>query len=305
MEIDRHSIAPEVNLDDNISLDEHDFVPHFQRVSISGEDTSGVPLEDLERASRLLIQALDLRERYMTISYQSFPQTTGRFVRARQEKDAHVVHHDERKSIAGEFRLISWNFFKYNFPLSEHPIHPPQHDPWDYEILDDLNYTIKAEDGTFQVYKDSDCKDKCDYPTPKVSEFIQDMQTMCFMIADGPLKSFCYRRLSYLYSKFQLHVLLNEMRELASQKAVPHRDFYNIRKVDTHIHAASCMNQKHLLRFIKKTLKNNADEVVTVTKSGQKMTLSDVFKSMNLTTYDLTVDMLDVHAVRISFKLIN
>lgn len=117
------------------------------------------------------------------------------------------------------------------------------------------------------------------------------------MIADGPLKSFCYRRLSYLYSKFQLHVLLNEMRELACQKAVPHRDFYNIRKVDTHIHAASCMNQKHLLRFIKKTLKTNADEVVTVTKSGQKMTLQEVFKSMNLTTYDLTVDMLDVHAV--------
>lgn len=27
------------------------------------------------------------------------------------------------------------------------------------------------------------------------------------------------------------------------------------------------------------------------------MTLSDVFQSMNLTTYDLTVDMLDVHAV--------
>lgn len=42
-------------------------------------------------------------------------------------------------------------------------------------------------------------------------------------------KSFCYRRLSYLNSKFQLHVLLNELRELASQKAVPHRDFYNIR----------------------------------------------------------------------------
>lgn len=56
------------------------------------------------------------------------------------------------------------------------------------------------------------------------------------------------------------------------------------------------MNQKHLLRFIKKTLKNNADEVVTITK-GKPMTLADVFQSMNLTTYDLTVDMLDVHAV--------
>ena len=50
-------------------------------------------------------------------------------------------------------------------------------------------------------------------------------------LADGPLKSFCYRRLTYLSSKFQLHVLLNELRELAAQKAVAHRDFYNVRKV--------------------------------------------------------------------------
>lgn len=28
--------------DDSLQLEEHDFVPHFQRVSISGEDTSGV-----------------------------------------------------------------------------------------------------------------------------------------------------------------------------------------------------------------------------------------------------------------------
>lgn len=28
-----------------------------------------------------------------------------------------------------------------------------------------------------------------------------------------------------------MHVLLNEMKELAAQKKVPHRDFYNIRKV--------------------------------------------------------------------------
>lgn len=102
MEIDRHSLAAEGNPDDIISIDEHDFVPHFQRVSISGEDTSGVPLEDLEKASHLLIQALELRERYMSMSYQSFPQTTGRFVRARQEKDAHIVHHDDKKTIAGE-----------------------------------------------------------------------------------------------------------------------------------------------------------------------------------------------------------
>ena len=66
---------------------------------------------------------------------------------------------------------------------------------------------------------------------PDLPEFVSDMQHLCAMISDGPLKSFCYRRLSYLHSKYQLHVLLNELRELAGQKAVPHRDFYNCRKV--------------------------------------------------------------------------
>mgnify|MGYP006089263631 CR=1 FL=1 len=36
---------------------------------------------------------------------------------------------------------------------------------------------------------------------------------------------------------------------------VAHRDFYNVRKVDTHIHHSACMNAKHLLRFIKHKLR--------------------------------------------------
>ena len=38
------------------------------------------------------------------------------------------------------------------------------------------------------------------------------LQLLCAMIADGPLKTFCYKRLVYLSSKFQLHGLLNEIR---------------------------------------------------------------------------------------------
>ncbi|XP_055633394.1 AMP deaminase 2 isoform X3 [Toxorhynchites rutilus septentrionalis] len=281
MEQDRHSIAAEIHPDEQIPFDEHDFVAHFQRVSISGEDTSGVPLDDLERASTLLVKALELREKYMRTSHQAFLHTTARFLKSTHpEKYAH----QEKKSIA------------------DHPVNPPEstQSPWLIDFPDDCNYTIQPKRGVFEVFRDADCKEQLPYSYTKLPDFVQDMQMMCSMIADGPLKSFCYRRLSYLYSKFQLHVLLNELRELASQKAVPHRDFYNIRKVDTHIHAASCMNQKHLLRFIKKTLKKCADEVVTVTK-GQPMTLAQVFQSMNLTTYDLTVDMLDVHADRNTF----
>ena len=35
-----------------------------------------------------------------------------------------------------------------------------------------------------------------------------------------------------------------------------------VMQVDTHIHAASSMNQKHLLRFIKKSLKTDGKEKV-------------------------------------------
>lgn len=51
-------------------------------------------------------------------------------------------------------------------------------------------------------------------------------------------------------------------REFLAQKGAPHRDFYNIRKVDTHIHHSACMNQKHLLRFTKSKLRKEPDEVV-------------------------------------------
>ncbi|XP_075158248.1 AMP deaminase isoform X2 [Haematobia irritans] len=281
---DKHSIQGDT-ADEAINIFDHDMIPNFQRVSISGEDTSGVPLEDLERASTLLIQALEMRSRYMSISEQSFPTTTLRFLKTVHESDRfNKIQYEDRKSIA------------------DHPIHPPTEtsDPWDIEFPADKKYDIRSVDGVYNVFQNEDSQEPMIPNYPKLKDFCNDMQIMCNMIADGPLKSFCYRRLCYLSSKFQLHVLLNELRELASQKAVPHRDFYNIRKVDTHIHAASCMNQKHLLRFIKKTLKNNANEVVTVTK-GQEMTLSQVFQSMNLTTYDLTVDMLDVHADRNTF----
>lgn len=77
----------------------------YSRLILSG-DTSGVPLGDHERASKFLIRFLELRERYMAVSLQSFPPTTGRFVRARQEKDADIFQHDDKKTIAGKSRCF-------------------------------------------------------------------------------------------------------------------------------------------------------------------------------------------------------
>lgn len=111
----------------------------------------------------------------------------------------------------------------------------------------------------------------------------------------GLVSTFAYKRLELLQAKFNLHVLLNESIELDAQKSVPHRDFYNVRKVDTHVHHSACMNQKHLLRFIKHKLRYFPNEAV-IFRDGRFLTLGEVFKSLNLTAYDLSIDTLDMHA---------
>jgi len=61
------------------------------------------------------------------------------------------------------------------------------------------------------------------------------------------------------------------------------------------VHHSACMNQKHLLNFIKMKLKTCPDEVV-IERDGKALTLKQVFESLSLTAYDLSVDTLDVHA---------
>ena len=60
------------------------------------------------------------------------------------------------------------------------------------------------------------------------------------------------------------------------------------------------MNQKHLLRFIKYKLKQDTEEIVIV-RDGQPLTLRQVFQSLKLTPYDLSVDTLDMHADQKTF----
>lgn len=52
-----------------------------------------------------------------------------------------------------------------------------------------------------------------------------------YSVCSGPVKSLCFKRMQLLEAKFKLYVLLNGDTEQAAQKSVPHRDFYNVRKV--------------------------------------------------------------------------
>ncbi|KAL1955727.1 hypothetical protein VTO42DRAFT_8125 [Malbranchea cinnamomea] len=174
-----------------------------------------------------------------------------------------------------------------DFEINEVPP-PPGPSPMTYRL---------DHSSVYQVYE---TEEACELNQPIVQipslrDFYVDLDAILDVSTDGPAKSFAFKRLSYLEGKFQLHVLLNEYQEIADSKKVPHRDFYNVRKVDTHVHHSACMNQKHLLRFIKSKMKKSPDEVVLY-RDGKHLTLREVFESINLTAYDLSIDTLDMHA---------
>ena len=130
---------------------------------------------------------------------------------------------------------------------------------------------------------------------PTFGQYTNDLARLLHITSDAAVQSFCYHRLQRLEARFRLHVMEHEQEEAYEQRQVPHRDFYNVRKVDTHIHLAAAMNQKHLLRFIKRKARCHPDEVVTKAEDGSPMTLQQVFDQMGLEPYDLSIDALDMH----------
>ncbi|CAL8357071.1 unnamed protein product [Lota lota] len=258
-------------------------LPDFQRVTISGDYCAGITVEDYEQASKSLLKALLIREKYSRLAYHRFPRTTARFLRSAED--------------------ITWNVEDEVLPDIS-PCPQAGQDPYSMEdIPEDLGYQLQMKDGIVHVYASEaalERQEPLDLPYPNLETFAVDMSHILTMIIDGPTKTYCHRRLNFLESKFNLHEMLNEMAELKELKKVPHRDFYNVRKVDTHIHAAACMNQKHLLKFIQTTYKTEVGREV-LERDGQKVTLGQVFKDLAMDPYDLTVDSLDVHAGRQTF----
>ncbi|KAK1426947.1 hypothetical protein QVD17_15629 [Tagetes erecta] len=171
--------------------------------------------------------------------------------------------------------------------------------PFEYTPETRSNHYFQMEDGVVHVYAHKDSKEKL-FPVADATTFFTDLHYILKIIAAGNTRTVCHHRLGLLEQKFNLHLMLNADKEFLAQKSAPHRDFYNVRKVDTHVHHSACMNQKHLLRFIKSKLRKEPDEVV-IFRDGTYLTLREVFESLDLTGYDLNVDLLDVHADKSTF----
>ncbi|MED6174375.1 hypothetical protein PIB30_068458 [Stylosanthes scabra] len=172
-------------------------------------------------------------------------------------------------------------------------------DPFHFEPVEATLHHFRMEDGVFRVYASKNDTEEL-FPVASSTTFFTDMHYILKVMTSGNARSVCIHRLRVLEEKFRLHLLLNADKEFLAQKSAPHRDFYNIRKVDTHIHHSACMNQKHLVKFIRSKLREEPDEVV-IFRDGKYLTLKEVFESLDLTGHDLNVDLLDVHADKSTF----
>ncbi|PQQ00352.1 AMP deaminase isoform X2 [Prunus yedoensis var. nudiflora] len=216
---------------------------------------------------------------------------------SKEEEEVHKMIReclDLRKRYLYKEEVAPWTVARTDSIVSE-----KKSDPFHFEPVDASTHCFRMEDGVIHVYaSENDTVDI--FPVASSTAFFTDMHYLLKVLSIGNVRSACHHRLRFLEEKFRVHLLLNADREFLAQKSAPHRDFYNVRKVDTHVHHSACMNQKHLLSFIKSKLKKEPDEVV-IFRDGKYLTLKEVFESLDLTGHDLNVDLLDVHADKSTF----
>ncbi|KAL0234637.1 hypothetical protein PCE1_001673 [Barthelona sp. PCE] len=131
---------------------------------------------------------------------------------------------------------------------------------------------------------------------PSMNEYFRILHSLNYFSSYAKLKAFCYRRLYLLGYRFRMYKMLNKELEKGLQKEVSHRDFYNVRKVDTHVHAASAMNKMLLLDFIRLKLMSDQDRTVFVDRRGEKYTLPDIFTCMGYSPYEMGLDALEIES---------
>ena len=240
---------------------------HFQRIHIDEFDGEGEESDDVHVGAAKLQHALDLHAAWQVVDDEDTICTPPASPRGEAPATPRTTAKLRRRD-----------------PLTYTPL-AAVHEAAAFTAMDPTR--LACCDGVFVIDGDR--------TIPTLSDFAKALEELRAITTSGPVKSLSFKRLALLEQRFNLHVLLNGWRELAAQKAVPHRDFYNVRKVDTHVHHSACMNQKHLLRFIKAKLRKAGAEVV-LSRDGALLTLADVFRSLKLTAYDLSIDTLDMHA---------
>ena len=235
----------------------------FQRVHITKTDRPVEP--DTAAASAILLDCMQLRNKWIN-AHPSPPQDKESIaVVSIGTPDAHRRKGLGQDDVYRRRRDLLYDVFSspilpsvahmYTTEMKQGVIRVVKLDIPSAPAAGDTNIHVSTSDGPGYDANESV------FTVLPFEEFVRDMYTVKKGVFFGPTGSYSFHCLEVLSAKFHLHTLLNSTIETEAQKLVPHRDFYNIRKVDTHVHHSACMNQKHLLRFIKNKLKTCPNEV--------------------------------------------
>ncbi|ETW47551.1 AMP deaminase [Plasmodium falciparum MaliPS096_E11] len=254
------------------------------RFSFTLTSTGAVTKEQLE-VSRKLIRLCNLRDTY---------------IKKFQDIDTCLV---ESKSLNKNYKSKNIDDYESSEPI---------YNPYNVKILKNCNAFINFVDGIFFVHWDPhtdegpSSRDMCvesnklaNHRNIKSAEdYLSSIQEIMNVVQDPACKSFCFQRLKYLEKKFDFHIMFNGPLELSETRDIKHRDFYNIRKVDVHVHHSACMQQKELLRFIREKYRTEPNTVVYINEKREMLTLKSIFdEELKSTAYESTIDTLGVNAL--------
>lgn len=133
-------------------------------------------------------------------------------------------------------RIPEW----VNYPQPRHSdctvFVPPPYHPFEEPLSSSSHHVCQWQDGIVNIFADrtSVMRRRPEFFSPPLKAFADDLSALMAVVNHPESRSFCYRRLLLLQERFNMYILLNEDRERLAQIRVPHRDFYNVRKVDVH-----------------------------------------------------------------------
>ncbi|CAM9953977.1 unnamed protein product, partial [Lampetra fluviatilis] len=252
----------------------------FHRVVITGDsaaDVTWVRPAELQDIAAKLMGAMRARQERMAASLQRFPRTATRFLRPPGDKVDGCGTEDGLPN---------------GYPVTPAALTLPSR--------------VAMVRGVAVLYADEKAQEDgqawalpCD-ATISLSSHLSDLGVLLGLVQDGPLKTFCQRRLKLLAAKFQVHQMTNELAEMIQLKVDGCRDFENVVKVDTHIHAAACMTARELLQM----MRSAREEGVPVSRGpdGRELTLAELFAQLHLRSDSIDLDNLDVHVDRDTFQ---
>ncbi|KAJ3129263.1 AMP deaminase [Nowakowskiella sp. JEL0407] len=196
----------------------HETVARYSHGGVGGACLFNEELsEELGNVFASFRKCLELRQKYMELSFQCDGDNP-------KDADDYEIYPPPPKPT-------------YPHPKATEEIVPPKTEaedvqfefekceiPGNHEINLPLKFAFKMRsDGVFMVYStQQDMEEDKDerYVVPSIKEYYQDQEYIVNVISDGPTKSFAFRRLRYLESKFHMYVLLNEYQEMADSKDV-------------------------------------------------------------------------------------